>query len=154
AVKVEAGAQFVQTQYVFDVPAFARWLDRIGERGLLDRCRVLAGGGAVLSQAALDHLSPLPGVDIPGAVAAPLHAAGAAGPEEFRAAGELLCAETIAELAQVPGVAGVHVFGPGGASSIPRILSQAGLRPRQPAESADAGSAGPADRTGVAGTSG
>ena len=52
---------------------------------------------------------------------------------EVVVSGEQLCAETIAALAQVPGVAGVHVFAPGGASSIPRILSQAGLRPRRPA---------------------
>lgn len=151
AVKVEAGAQFVQTQYVFDVLAFARWLDRIGERGLLDRCHVLAGVGPVLSQAAFDHLSRLPGVHIPEAVAARLHAAGAAGPEEFRAAGEQLCAETIAALAQVPGVAGVHVFAPGGASSIPRILSQAGLRPRQPADATGAEAAGVEGGAGRAG---
>jgi methylenetetrahydrofolate reductase (NADPH) len=141
AVKVEAGAQFVQTQYVFDVPPFASWLDRVGERGLLDRCRVLAGVGPVLSQGGLDHLSRLPGVHIPEAVTARLRAAGAAGPEQFRAAGEQLCAETIAALAQVPGVAGVHVFAPGGASSIPRILSQAGLRPRRPAGTTEAGTA-------------
>jgi methylenetetrahydrofolate reductase (NADPH) len=153
AVKVEAGAQFVQTQYVFDVPAFARWLDRIGELGLLDRCRVLAGVGPVLSQRALDHLGRLPGVHIPEAAAARLQAAGAAGPEQFRAAGEQLCAETIAALAQVPGVAGVHVFAPGGASSIPRILRQAGLRPRRPTQGAGAGTAGP-DAAGAAGATG
>jgi methylenetetrahydrofolate reductase (NADPH) len=151
AVKVEAGAQFVQTQYVFDVPAFARWLDRIGERGLLDRCRVLAGVGPVLSQGGLDHLSRLPGVNIPEAVTARLQAAGAAGPEQFRAAGEQLCAETIAALAQVPGVAGVHVFAPGGASSIPRILSLAGLHPRQPTNATDAEAAGVEGGAGRAG---
>ena len=48
AAKVEAGAQFVQTQYVFDVPAFARWVEAAGELGLLDRCRVLAGVGPEL----------------------------------------------------------------------------------------------------------
>jgi len=129
AVKVEAGAQFVQTQYVFDVPAFARWMDRVADLGLLERCHILAGVGPVLSQRALHRLAEVPGVHIPAAVADRLLAAGDS-PEEFRAAGEQVCAETIAELMQVPGVAGLHVMAPGGEGAIPGILRQAGLRPR------------------------
>ena len=139
--KVEAGAQFVQTQYVFDVPAFARWVDAAGQLGLLDRCRVLAGVGPVLTQRALHHLAGLPGVHIPAAYADRLLAAGDGSADRFRAAAEGLCAETIAALAQVPGVAGVHVLAPGGEAAIPAILEQAGLRPvspaRQQAEHAD-----------------
>jgi methylenetetrahydrofolate reductase (NADPH) len=129
AAKVEAGAQFVQTQYVFDVPAFARWVQAAGERGLLDRCRILAGVGPVLSQRALHHLAGLPGVHIPAAYADRLLAAGDGSADRFRAAAEALCAETIAELTQVPGLAGVHVLAPGGEAAIPAILGQAGLRP-------------------------
>ena len=133
AAKVEAGAQFVQTQYVFDVPAFARWVAAAGELGLLDRCRVLAGVGPVLTQRALHHLAGLPGVHIPAAYADRLVAAGDGSADRFRAAAEALCAETIAALAQVPGVAGVHVLAPGGEAAIPAILGQAGLRPVDPA---------------------
>jgi methylenetetrahydrofolate reductase (NADPH) len=133
AAKVDAGAQFVQTQYVFDVPAFARWVAAAGELGLLDRCRVLAGVGPVLTQRALHHLAGLPGVHIPAAYADRLVAAGDGSADRFRAAAEALCAETIAALAQVPGVAGVHVLAPGGEAAIPAILGQAGLRPVDPA---------------------
>ena len=133
AAKVEAGAQFVQTQYVFDVPAFARWVAAAGELGLLDRCRVLAGVGPVLTQRALHHLAGLPGVHIPAAYADRLVAAGDGSADRFRAAAQALCAETIAALAQVPGVAGVHVLAPGGEAAIPAILGQAGLRPVDPA---------------------
>jgi methylenetetrahydrofolate reductase (NADPH) len=127
--KVEAGAQFVQTQYVFDVPAFTRWLDAAGELGLLERCRVLAGVGPVLTQRALHHLAGLPGVHIPAAYADRLLAAGDGSADRFRAAAEALCAETIAALREVPGLAGVHVLAPGGEAVIPAILDQAGLRP-------------------------
>ena len=133
AAKVEAGAQFVQTQFVFDVPAFARWVAAAGELGLLDRCRVLAGVGPVLTQRALHHLAGLPGVHIPAAYADRLVAAGDGSADRFRAAAQALCAETIAALAQVPGVAGVHVLAPGGEAAIPAILGQAGLRPVDPA---------------------
>lgn len=137
AGKVDAGAQFVQTQYVFDVPAFAAWLAAVGELGLLERCSILAGVGPVLSPRALHHLGLVPGVQIPAAVADRLQAAGADSPESFRAAGERLCAETIAALGQVPGLAGVHVLAPGNEGSIPGILRQAGLSPR-PQDGGDA----------------
>jgi methylenetetrahydrofolate reductase (NADPH) len=132
AAKVDAGAQFAQTQFVFDVPAFAAWLARVGDLGLLERCHVLAGVGPILSQRALHHLGSLPGVHIPEATADRLLAAGAGSAEKFRAAGEQLCAETIAQLIQLPGLAGVHVIAPGGETAIPGILGQAGLTPAQP----------------------
>jgi methylenetetrahydrofolate reductase (NADPH) len=133
APKIDAGAQFVQTQYVFDVPAFAAWMTRLGDLGLLDRCKILAGVGPVPSQRALHHLTSLPGVVIPAAISDRLLAAGGDSPEKFRAAGEELCAETIAALVQIPGLAGLHVLAPGAESSIPAILALAGLRPRQAA---------------------
>jgi methylenetetrahydrofolate reductase (NADPH) len=128
AVKVEAGAQFVQTQYVFDVPAFARFLEQAGERGLLDRCFVLAGAGPVLSERALRRLSAIPGVHIPQAMADRLLSTDS--PEKFRAAAEQLCAETIAALAELPGLSGVHIFAPGAESSVPGLLRLAGLPER------------------------
>jgi methylenetetrahydrofolate reductase (NADPH) len=127
ASKIEAGAQFVQTQFVFDVPVFAQWMQRICDLGLHERCYILAGAGPIRSQRALAHLASIPGVVIPEAVTGRL---GAAPPEQFRAEGEKLCAEIIAGLAEVPGVAGVHVMAIGAETSIPGILQLAGVPPR------------------------
>jgi methylenetetrahydrofolate reductase (NADPH) len=127
AGKIDAGAQFVQTQFVFDVPAFAAWMARVRDLGLHRRCYILAGVGPVRSQRALAHLKGIPGVHIPDEVAERLTAAGADG---IRAEGEKLCAETIAALAGVPGVAGVHVMAINAESTIPGILQQAGVPPR------------------------
>ena len=127
ASKIEAGAQFVQTQFVFDVPAFAAWMARIRDLGLDERCYILAGVGPVRSQRALAHMATIPGVVIPEDVADRLTAAG---PDGIRAEGERLCSELIAELAEVPGVAGVHVMAIGAESSIPEILQRAGIPPR------------------------
>jgi methylenetetrahydrofolate reductase (NADPH) len=124
AAKIEAGAQFVQTQFVFDVPAFAAWMTRIRDLGLDERCHILAGVGPVRSHRALAHLATIPGVIIPERVTDRL---AAASPGQIRAEGEKLCAEIIAQLADVPGVAGVHVMAIGAESSIPGILEQAGL---------------------------
>ncbi len=58
AKKVAAGAEFVQTQYVFDVPRFARWLAQVRDLGLDQRCAILAGVGPVRSIRALEHMRP------------------------------------------------------------------------------------------------
>jgi methylenetetrahydrofolate reductase (NADPH) len=127
ASKIEAGAQFVQTQFVFDVRAFAAWMTRIRDLGLDESCHILAGVGPVRSQRALAHLATIPGVVIPEHVVDRLTGAR---PDQFRAEGEKLCAEIIAGLADVPGVAGVHVMAIGAESSIPAILQQAGVPAR------------------------
>jgi methylenetetrahydrofolate reductase (NADPH) len=127
AGKVDAGAQFVQTQFVFDVPAFASWMARLRDIGLDKRCYVLAGVGPVRSLRGLAHLKGIPGVHIPDDVADRLTAAGADG---IKAEGEKLCSETIAALAEIPGVSGVHVMAINAESAIPGILQQAGIPPR------------------------
>jgi methylenetetrahydrofolate reductase (NADPH) len=71
-------------------------------------------------------------VRIPEQVADRLAAASA---DQIGAEGDKLCSEIIAELADVPGVSGVHVMAIGAESSIPAILKQAGLPPRSPVRS-------------------
>lgn len=127
ASKIEAGAEFVQTQFVFDLQAFGHWMKQIRDLGLHERCYILAGAGPIRSQRALAHLTTIPGVFIPDDV---IDRLGAVAPEQFRAEGEKLCAEIIAGLAEVPGVAGVHVMAIGAESSIPSILELAGVPPR------------------------
>ncbi|HXW87823.1 MAG TPA: methylenetetrahydrofolate reductase [Streptosporangiaceae bacterium] len=127
AGKIDAGAQFVQTQFVFDVPAFAAWMSRVRDRGLHERCAILAGVGPVRSQRALEHLATIPGVVIPEHVTERLTGLS---PDLLRVEGEKLCSEIIAQLADVPGVAGVHVMAIGAEHAIPGIVQQAGLPPR------------------------
>ncbi|MBO0837659.1 MAG: methylenetetrahydrofolate reductase [Actinobacteria bacterium] len=124
AGKINAGAQFVQTQFVFDVPAFASWLSRVRDQGLHERCAILAGVGPIRSERALSHLATIPGVVIPDHVTERL--AGLS-PDRLRAEGEKLCSEIIAQLTDVPGVAGVHVMAIGAEGSIPGIIQQAGI---------------------------
>ncbi|HXW47219.1 MAG TPA: methylenetetrahydrofolate reductase [Streptosporangiaceae bacterium] len=125
ASKIDAGAQFIQTQFVFDPSAFAGWMSQIRDLGLHQRCAILAGVGPVRSLRALAHMQRIPGVHIPDQVADRLTAAG---PDHIRTEGEKLCAEIIAALAEIPGLAGVHVMAIGAESVIPAILAEAGLR--------------------------
>jgi methylenetetrahydrofolate reductase (NADPH) len=125
--KINAGAQFVQTQFVFDVSAFAAWLTRVRDLGLHERCFILAGVGPVRSERSLEHLARIPGVVIPDYVTDRLTGLS---PDRLRTEGEKLCSEIIAQLADVPGVAGVHVMAIGAEHAIPGIVAQAGLPPR------------------------
>ena len=123
--KIAAGAQFVQTQYVFDVVAFARWMAQVRDLGLHERCYILAGVGPIISLRALAHLEQgVPGVQVPAEVARRLRGV----PEDRTAEeGMAICAETITALRQIPGVAGVHVMAVANEHRIPAILQRAGI---------------------------
>lgn len=127
AKKVEAGAEFVQTQYVFDVEAFERWMAGLRDLGVTERCAVLAGVGPIRSPRALNMLSDgVPGVHVPDGVARRLRGVPA---DRFAEEGVRLCVETIQRLAEVPGVAGVHLMAFGFEHGLPDILGRAGVGP-------------------------
>ena len=127
AKKVAAGAEFVQSQYVFDVGAFELFMSEVVDLGLAQRCAVLAGVGPIRSLRALEHFRhDLPGVVVPDEVVKRLQSRPAS---QVEAEGIELCAETIARVRQIPGVAGVHVMAYGSEEAIPDILALAGLEP-------------------------
>jgi len=123
--KVEAGAQFVQTQFVFDVPAFGRWMAQVRDLGLPERCAILAGVGAVRSLRALDYMrEKVPGVYVPDEVYRRLRAVPA---DRTAAEGVRLAAEIVEQVRGIPGVAGVHLLVAGNEQAVPGILDGAGL---------------------------
>ncbi|MEO3855338.1 methylenetetrahydrofolate reductase [Acrocarpospora sp. B8E8] len=127
AKKVAAGAEFVQTQYVFDVAAFARWVARLREEGVTERCAVIAGVGPIRSLRMLAFLTgSVPGVHVPAELERRLR-----GVPEHRVAEEGLnaCVETIQALVEIPGVRGVHLMVFGHDDEVPDIVRRAGIRP-------------------------
>jgi methylenetetrahydrofolate reductase (NADPH) len=138
--KVAAGAQFVQTQFVFDVAAFARWMAEVRDLGLDRRCHVLAGVGPIRSLRSLEHMRHhLPGLHIPDAVERRLRGVPAdrVGEEGLR-----LCAEITRQVREIPGVAGVHLMAVGRHEIVPELLDRAGVTPRDLAGTAAAGEGG------------
>lgn len=124
--KVAAGAQFVQTQFVFDVPAFARWMAQVRDLGLTEHCAILAGVGAVRSVKALDYMqSHVPGVEVPDHIFQRLRNVP---PAEQTAEGIKLAAEIVQQVAEIPGVAGVHLLVAGNEQAVPAILDRADLK--------------------------
>jgi 5,10-methylenetetrahydrofolate reductase len=125
AAKVDAGARFVQTQPVYDVAAFAAWLDRLAEHGLPDRVAILAGVLPPGSAAQLERFAGLPGWAVPSSTLARMRAAA-----DQRAEGIALAAEVVEQVRGLPGVRGVHLMGLGPASGVPEVIRAAGLLPR------------------------
>ena len=105
--KIAAGAQFVQTQFVFDVDIVERWMQQVRDLGLDERCSILAGVGPIRTQRSLEMLSGLPGVYIPDSVR---NRVLSRTPETQDEDAIDLCSETIERLRAIPGIRGVHII--------------------------------------------
>jgi len=129
AKKVAAGAQFIQTQYCYDVPMMARFMARVRDLGLHERCFILAGCGPLASAKAAKWIrANVPGVHIPDAVIARME-----GAKNQRAEGKRICIEIIQQLREMPGIAGVHLMAYKQEESISEIVHESGvLRGRIP----------------------
>ncbi len=129
AKKIAAGAQFVQTQYCFDVPMFRRYMDRVRDLGLHEKCFIIVGVGPLKSAAAARWIRHhVAGVHIPDTVITRLEGAASQARE-----GKKLCIETIQEIHDIPGVSGVHVMAYRQEEKIAEIIDQSGiLRGRKP----------------------
>ena len=127
--KIAAGAQFVQTQLVYDPATFAAWMAAVRDLGLDRRCHVLAGVGPIRSLRALEHMQrEVPGLYVPDQVIRRLRGV----PEDRVAAeGLALCVDVIQQVREIPGVAGVHVMAVGAEETVPEILERAGVGRRE-----------------------
>jgi 5,10-methylenetetrahydrofolate reductase len=126
--KADAGADFVQTQIVFDVDAFQEWAERARARGILERMFVLVGvavaKGPKVARYMRDHL---PGVVVPDRLIDLLDRAGPDGAEEE---GVRLTVEVVARLKAIQGISGIHVMGLGRMEPVRKVIDAAGLLPR------------------------
>ena len=108
AKKVEAGAEFIQTQYCFDVPRLAEFMRRVRDLGLHERVFILVGVGPLRGEKAAEFMrAKVPGVYIPDEVIARLRGAPKG---KQREEGKRICVEIIQQVREMPGVAGVHVM--------------------------------------------
>lgn len=122
--KVAAGAEFVQTQYVFDVARFAEWMQASRELGLTARCGILAGVGPIRSLRALERMQQIPGIVIAPEVERRLRGVPA---DRVLAESITICVEIITELRAIPDLAGVHVMAFGAEKLVAEIVERAGL---------------------------
>lgn len=130
AKKIEAGADFIQTQYCYDVPVFREYMRRVRELGLHERVFLLVGVGPLRSEKAAEYMrTKVPGVWIPDAVVDRLAKTPA---KRKREEGMQICVEIIEEVRRIEGVHGVHVMAYRQEETVAEIIQRAGLFPRSP----------------------
>ena len=129
AKKIAAGAQFVQSQYCFDVPMFRTYMQRVRDLGLTEKCFVLCGVGPLASAKTARWIrSNVPGIHIPDSVIQRLE-----GAQDQKKEGKQLCIDIINEVKEIPGVAGIHVMAYRQEEYVAEIVAEAGvLKGRQP----------------------
>ena len=126
ARKVKAGADFIQTQAVFDVAKFKKWMTSVGEHGLDEKVHILAGiipvKSAGMAKYMRDYVS---GVTVTNDVVTRLQQT-----KDVKAEGLKISLEIVQQLMEIPQVHGIHIMAVGWEEIVPEIVSSAGLTPR------------------------
>lgn len=126
AKKVKAGADFIQTQAIYDVGKFAKWMEMVTERGLDKETYILAGvipiKSAGMARYMRDYVS---GVHVPDEIVTRMEQA-----ESPKEEGVKIVLEVIERLKEIPGVHGIHIMAVSWEDIVPQVAEMAGLLPR------------------------
>jgi methylenetetrahydrofolate reductase (NADPH) len=129
AKKVAAGAQFIQTQYCYDMPVFKAFMEGVRNLGLHERVYILAGVGPLRSVKAAEFMrTRVPGVWIPDSLVDRMKKTP---PKQQRDEGIQICVEIIQQVREIAGVHGVHVMAYRQEEAVAEIVHRAGLFPRR-----------------------
>jgi len=125
AKKVKAGADFVQTQSIYDMDRFERWMALVRAKGLHEKVHIIAGVMPLKSpKIALYMKNKVAGMIVPDAIIDRLKSA-----KDPKEEGIQLCVEQIEHLKTIEGVVGVHIMAMAWEEKVPEIVHRAGLRP-------------------------
>ena len=126
AKKVKAGADFIQTQAIYDVAKFTKWMEMVCERGLDKQAHILGGVIPIKSAGMARYMSAnVAGVNIPAEIVTRIEQAESAKEEGVR-----IALEIIEQLKELPGVHGIHIMAVSWEDIVPEIIDKAGLLPR------------------------
>ena len=121
--KLDAGADFVQTQFCMDAALLRRYAKRLIELGIAPRLKVLVGISPIPSARSARWMKEkLFGTIIPDAIIERLDKAA-----DAKAEGKKICVELLQELATIPGIAGAHIMAPMNVVAIPEVIAASGV---------------------------
>ena len=128
AKKVRAGVEFIQTQCIYNLDRFEKWMEMARDLGLTEKVYILAGITPFKSAGMAKYIkNRVPGMDVPDEVVSRM----AGVPKEKQPdEGIQICLESIDRLKKVPGVAGFHIMAIEWEDKVPEIVERAGLYPR------------------------
>lgn len=128
AKKIAAGAEFIQTQYCFDVPRFREYMRQVRDMGLHELAYILVGVGPLRSAKAAEFMrTKVPGVVIPDEIVERLRKTPK---ERQQEEGRKICIEIIQQVREIEGVSGVHIMAYRQEELVADIVLEAGLLPR------------------------
>jgi methylenetetrahydrofolate reductase (NADPH) len=128
AKKVAAGAEFIQTQCIYNLERFERWIAMARDKGLTEKVHILGGVTPLKSAGMAKHMKKrVAGMDVPDEVIRRMEGVPAKNQAEE---GLKICVETIGRLKDVPGVRGVHIMAIEWEEKVAEIVERAGLLPR------------------------
>ena len=128
AKKVEAGADFIQTQCIYDMKRFREFMKQVVDMGLHEKCKILAGVTPLKSVGMARYMDTnVSGIIIPEEIIDRLRAAGKG---NVAAEGIKILCEQIQELREMQGIAGIHLMAIEWEHKVPEIVKLAGLLPR------------------------
>ena len=147
AKKIKAGANFIQTQLVYDVEAFAKFMEKVRELGLHEKTYILAGVGPLKSPGMARYMKDnVPGILVPDEIIDRMTAVGepwagkknaeltkeekSARTKAYQEEGIQVCIDLIKQLREIEGVAGVHIMAIEWEKAVKPIVEGAGLYPR------------------------
>jgi len=128
AKKIAAGAEFIQTQCIYNLDKFELWMKMVRDRGLHEKVHILAGLTPLKSAGMAKYMkNRVPGMDVPDDVVKRM----AGTPKEKQPEeGIKICIESIQRLKEVDGVRGFHIMAIEWEEKVPEIVENAGLYPR------------------------
>ena len=126
--KVAAGAEFIQTQCIYNLKRFKEWIEQVRERGLDKKVYILGGVTPLKSARMAEYMSKqVAGMDVPDDI---IDRMKGVEPKEQRREGIKIAVETIMALKYMEGVHGVHIMAIEWEDIVPQIVEEAGLYPR------------------------
>ncbi|MGA1865667.1 MAG: methylenetetrahydrofolate reductase [bacterium] len=126
AKKIHAGADFIQTQAIYDVPKFQRWMDMVVDKGLHEQTHILAGIIPIKSVGMARYMRDyVSGVSIPDEILSRMEDA-----KNAKEEGLNIVIEIIDKIKEIEGVHGIHIMAVGWEDSVPIIIERSGLLPR------------------------
>jgi len=121
--KINAGAEFIQTQYCFDMPMLKDFMLQAVDRGLTERAFILPGVGTLSSAKMANWLrNNVPGVHIPDSIIKRLK-----GAIDQKKEGQKICTEIMQQIKEIDGVSGVHVMAYGQEKYVAQIVKDSGV---------------------------